>query len=69
MYIQWKRTHYFSDTQEVGSEAAILERKRNSSLAEKCVAENITGLNILPKLWIPLCGMVGERFKCREAGL
>ena len=36
----WGRT----DSQEVGLEAAILERKRNSSLVKRTRAENITGL-------------------------
>ena len=33
-----------TDSQEVGSEAAILERVRNSSLVECAGAENVTGL-------------------------
>ena len=36
----WERT----DNQEVGLEAAILQRKRNSSLVELPCAVNITGL-------------------------
>ena len=32
------------DSQEVGLEAAILERKRNSSLVKRLWADNITGL-------------------------
>jgi hypothetical protein len=32
------------DSQEVGLEAAILERKRNSSLVKSGCAENVTGL-------------------------
>ena len=32
------------DSQEVGLEAAILERKRNSSLVESACAEDSTGL-------------------------
>ena len=36
----WER----SDSQEVGLEAAILYRKRNSSLVERACAENTTGL-------------------------
>ena len=39
-------------TQEVGLEAAILERKRNSSLAEKSGAEDIRGSSEKPKTWI-----------------
>ena len=36
----WERP----DSQEVGLEAAILERKRNSSLVEWIRAENLPGL-------------------------
>jgi hypothetical protein len=36
----WQR----SDNQEVGLEAAIFERKRNSSLVKRGRAENSTGL-------------------------
>ena len=36
----WERI----DNQEVGLEAAILERKRNSSLVKRTCAENSTGL-------------------------
>ena len=33
-----------TDSQEVGLEAATLERVRNSSLVERFCAENVTGL-------------------------
>ncbi len=36
----WER----ENSQEVGSEAAILERVRNSSLVEWSCADNVTGL-------------------------
>ena len=42
------------DNQEVGLEAAILERVRNSSLVKKSCADNVTGLSHLPKLRIQL---------------
>ena len=35
-----------SDNQEVGLEAAILERVRNSSLVKCSSAENVTGLKL-----------------------
>jgi hypothetical protein len=35
-----------TDNQEVGSEAAILERVRNSSLVKWSGAENVTGLKL-----------------------
>ena len=38
----WERL----DSQEVGLEAATLQRKRNSSLVERACAENITGLKL-----------------------
>ena len=34
------------DSQEVGLEAAILQRKRNSSLVESACAEDVTGLKL-----------------------
>ena len=38
----------------------FIKRVRNSSLVEWFCAENLTGLNCIPKLGIPN-GMVGER--------
>ncbi len=38
------------NNQEVGLEAATLQRKRNSSLVELFRAENIPGLSTVPKL-------------------
>ena len=40
------------DNQDVGLEAATIQRVRNSSLVECTGAENVTGLNTLPKLWM-----------------
>lgn len=34
------------DSQDVGLEAAIIERKRNSSLVESACAEDVTGLKL-----------------------
>jgi hypothetical protein len=55
------------DNQEVGLEAAILQRKRNSSLVKFFRAVNITGLSIAPKLEEPR-GSVGERSGWGEGG-
>ena len=41
---QWETMWEGPDSQEVGLEAAILERKRNSSLVESARAEDLTGL-------------------------
>ena len=41
-----------ADNQEVGLEAATLERVRNSSLVEGSRADNVPGLNYIPKLKI-----------------
>jgi hypothetical protein len=38
-----------ADSQEVGLEAAILERVRNSSLVEWSCADNVAGLSAPPK--------------------
>ena len=53
-----------SDNQEVGLEAATLERVRNSSLVEGPRADNVPGLNRSPKRRIGytlVCPVVGER--------
>jgi hypothetical protein len=47
---KWKRMWDVTDNQEVGLEAAILERVRNSSLVKKSCADNVTGLSHVPKL-------------------
>ena len=41
------------DNQEVGLEAATLERVRNSSLVKWFRADNVAGLSTPPKLWHP----------------
>ncbi len=46
---KWQRMWDVPDNQEVGLEAAILERVRNSSLVEKSCADNVTGLSHAPK--------------------
>ena len=58
------------DSQEVGLEAAILERVRNSSLVQRDCAENVTGLNRTPKPGMGTqVSMVGERPVCGEGSL
>jgi hypothetical protein len=53
----WKRT----DNQEVGLEAAIFQRKRNSSLVKRVRAENITGLKLGTEATDSRKRVVGER--------
>jgi hypothetical protein len=69
------------DNQEVGLEAAILERVRNSSLVKWSCADNVAGLKRtaeavslthdirIVSLWggVQWCGWVGERPASREA--
>ena len=52
-----------SDNQEVGLEAAILERVRNSSLVEWFCADNVVGLKYTAEAaeLNRLVGLVGER--------
>ena len=61
------------DSQEVGLEAAILERVRNSSLVEWFRADNVAGLkHTAETAAINTCvfvGWVGERRACLEAGV
>ena len=67
------------DNQEVGLEAAILERVRNSSLVKWFRADNVAGLKRTAEAValthkslgrgpaLRLCGWVGERPACGEA--
>jgi hypothetical protein len=60
--LQWERWSSCPDSQEVGLEAAILERVRNSSLVEWGGADNVTGLSIPPKLRVKVSlGAFGDR--------
>ena len=55
------------NNQDVGSEAAIIKRVRNSSLVECLSAENVAGLSILPKQRIrKQLRVVGERSLLEE---
>ena len=60
-----------TDNQEVGLEAAILERMRNSSLVKCSSAENSTGLKLVTEaagVWIlRVSHAVGERPRASEA--
>ena len=47
MLAKWKTMSKCRDNQEVGLEAAILERVRNSSLVKCSGAENSTGLKLV----------------------
>ena len=56
------------DSQEVGLEAAILERVRNSSLVEWFCADNVVGLKYTAEAAAPwFAWWVGERRACGEA--
>ena len=56
------------DSQEVGLEAAILERVRNSSLVEWFCADNVVGLKYTAEAAAnTLCVWVGERRAWVEA--
>src|SRR5829696_3653284 len=59
-----------SDNQDVGLEAAIIERVRNSSLVKWCRAENVSGLKVVYRshgLWTLESGVVGEHPVAIEA--
>lgn len=49
------------DSQEVGLEAAILERVRNSSLVEWFCADNVVGLKYTAEAAATIYSWVGER--------
>ena len=69
------------DNQEVGLEAATLERVRNSSLVKWFRADNVAGLKHTAEAvaltrglrlaplwgWVQVCGWVGERRVAGEA--
>ena len=55
------------DSQEVGLEAAILERVRNSSLVEWFCADNVVGLKYTAEAAAITCYWVGERRAWVEA--
>ncbi len=59
------------DSQEVGLEAAILERVRNSSLVEWFCADNVVGLKYTAEAAAAslLACWVGERRACVEASV
>jgi hypothetical protein len=65
---KWRRMSLRPDNQEVGLEAAILERVRNSSLVEWSGAENDRGSSHVPKPWdVTQVTSVDERRACVEA--
>ena len=48
------------DNQDVGSEAATIERVRNSSLVKWICAENSAGLKLGTEATDPLSGLLGD---------
>jgi hypothetical protein len=63
---KWQRMWERLDSQEVGLEAAILQRKRNSSLVERTRAENSAGLKSRTEATGFLREAVGEHSLCGE---
>ncbi len=59
--VKWKTRWEGIDSQEVGLEAAILQRKRNSSLIESSCAEDVPGLKPCTEAADIRKDMVGER--------
>ena len=72
MTAKWQRMLGRSDNQDVGLEAAIIERVRNSSLVERSGAENLTGLKPFTEAMehrhLRVSGLVGERPASSEGG-
>ena len=71
MLAKWQTMSECIDNQEVGLEAAILERVRNSSLVKWSSAENSTGLKLVTEAadaqFLRVLCVVGERSRAREA--
>ena len=63
--VKWQTRWEGIDSQDVGLEAAIIQRKRNSSLVESSCAEDVTGLKLCTEAADSVCRemhwMVGER--------
>ena len=57
----------FINNQDVGSEAATIQRVRNSPLVERRCAEDVRGSSTEPKLWQTQAVWVGERSYWGEA--
>ncbi len=72
MLAKWETMFERPDNQEVGLEAATLERVRNSSLVKCSSAENVTGLKLVTeavgaKSLLEAARAVGERSRAGEA--
>ena len=71
MLAKWETMSECRDNQEVGLEAATLERVRNSSLVKCSGAENVTGLKLVAEAAgvrdLRVAYAVGERSGPREA--
>ena len=68
MDAQCQRVLSRTDSQDVGLEAAIIERVRNSSLIECGGIDNVARLKHPTEAVNPITdGMVGERSTCAEA--
>ena len=61
MLAKWETMFERRDNQEVGLEAAILERVRNSSLVKCSSADNVTGLKLATEAAGARKRAVGER--------
>ena len=69
MLAKWETMSECIDNQEVGLEAATLERVRNSSLVKCSGADNVTGLKLVTEatdVWFTP-HVVGERSVSSEA--
>ena len=71
MLAKWQTMSECIDNQEVGLEAATLERVRNSSLVKCSSADNVTGLKLVTEAAgvqiLRVLYAVGERSDASEA--
>ena len=61
MLAKWETMSECIDNQEVGLEAATLERVRNSSLVKCSSADNVTGLKLVTEAAGVIFGSRGRR--------
>ena len=66
MLAKWQTMFECTDNQEVGLEAAILERVRNSSLVKCSGADNVTGLKLDTEAAGVIFGSRGRRAFLRQ---
>ena len=64
--VKWETMWEGPDSQDVGLEAAIIKRKRNSSLVESACAEDVTGLKYSTEAAASVVTLLGRGASCKR---